>query len=269
MTAPEDRASRDVAALEVRDLALHIGGLVALAGISFTVPTGQIVSLIGPNGAGKTTAFNVITGYLRPTRGTVLCGGRDLTRLAPERIAALGVVRTFQRTSLFAGCTVFDNVLMALHLAGRTGILGALLQLRAFRGEEARLRAAAGTIIAFVGLERRANELAANLAYGEQRRLGLAVALAATPRLLLLDEPVAGLNPAETEEFKQLVRTIRNRGTTVLLVEHDMQMVMSISDTVLVLNQGSIIASGPPETVQRDPQVIRAYLGTGRKRATA
>jgi branched-chain amino acid transport system ATP-binding protein len=262
--APPDRV-----ALEVRDLALHIGGLVALAGISFSVPTGRIVSLIGPNGAGKTTAFNVITGYLRPTRGTVLCGDHDLTRLPPERIAALGVVRTFQRTSLFAGCSVLDNVMMALHLAGRVSVLGAVLRLPGVRREEEQLRAEAGTIIAFVGLERRVHELAANLAYGEQRRLGLAVALAARPTLLLLDEPVAGLNPTETEDFKQLVRTIRDRGTTVLLVEHDMRMVMSISDSVLVLNQGRIIASGPPEAVQRDPQVIRAYLGTGRKRAAA
>src|SRR5262249_28840770 len=162
MTNPLHDALPDVA-LEVRDLALHIGGLVALAGISFSVPTGRIVSLIGPNGAGKTTAFNVITGYLRPTRGTILCGGRDLTRLAPERIAALGVVRTFQRTSLFAGCSVFDNVLMALHLVGRAGMVGAVLRLPAFRREERRLRAEAATIIAFVGLERRANDLAANL----------------------------------------------------------------------------------------------------------
>ena len=256
-------------ALEVRDLAVHIGGLVAIAGISFAVPPGQIVSLIGPNGAGKTTAFNVITGYMKPTRGQVLYGGRDLTRLTPERIAALGVVRTFQRTSLFAGCSVFDNVLTARHLAGRTGVLGAMLRLAAARREDARLRVEAAEILDFVGLAARADELAANLAYGEQRLLGLAVALAAKPRVLLLDEPAAGLDPSETESFKQLVRMIRDRGATVLLVEHDMQMVMSISDTVLVLNQGSIIAAGSPQVVQRDPQVIRAYLGTGRKRAAA
>jgi branched-chain amino acid transport system ATP-binding protein len=269
MTGVDAVAPPGPIALEVRDLAVHIGGLVALAGIGFAVPVGQIVSLIGPNGAGKTTAFNVITGYMKPTRGQVLYGGRDLARLAPERIAALGVVRTFQRTNLFAGCSVLDNVLIALHLAGRTGVLGALLRLPRARREEARLRAEADAILRFVGLSARAQEVAANLAYGEQRLLGLAVALAARPKLLLLDEPAAGLNPAETESFKQLVKSIRDRGTTVLLVEHDMQMVMSISDTVLVLNQGSIIAAGPPELVQREPEVIRAYLGTGRKRAAA
>jgi branched-chain amino acid transport system ATP-binding protein len=267
MSAPDrDRAAEEVA-LHVRDLAVRIGGLVALAGISFQVPLGAIVSLIGPNGAGKTTAFNVITGYMRPNAGQVIFRGRDLAGLPPDRIAALGVVRTFQRTSLFAGCSVFENVLTALHLRGRTGIVGALLRLPSLRREEAALRAEAGEILDFVGLAGRANEIAANLAYGEQRLLGLAVALAAKPALLLLDEPAAGLNPSETESFKQLVRRVRERGTTVLLVEHDMQMVMSISDEVVVLNQGHIIAAGSPAAVQGDPEVIRAYLGTGKRAA--
>jgi branched-chain amino acid transport system ATP-binding protein len=265
MTAHDEAAAP--VALAVRDLAVHIGGLVSIAGISFDVPFGRIVSLIGPNGAGKTTAFNVITGYMKPTRGQVLFRGRDLTRLTPDRIAALGVVRTFQRTSLFAGCTVFDNVLTALHLRGRTGLVGTLLRLPAMRREEAGLRTATGETLDFVGLAHRAGEIAGNLAYGEQRLLGLAVALAASPALLLLDEPAAGLNPSETESFKQLVRRVRERGTTVLLVEHDMQMVMSISDAVLVLNQGSIIAAGTPAAVQRDAEVIRAYLGTGKRAA--
>jgi branched-chain amino acid transport system ATP-binding protein len=249
--------------LQGEHLAVHIGGLVAIADMSFSVPEGQVVSLIGPNGAGKTTAFNVITGYMRPTAGRVLFAGQEVSGLTPDRIAQRGLVRSFQRTSVFTGCTVLENALMALHGRGRAGLLGALLRTRAQRQEETRLREEAQAMLDFVGLGQRAETMAEVLAYGEQRRLGIALAAIASPRLLLLDEPAAGLNPSETQEAMALILKLRDRGMTVLLVEHDMPMVMRISDTIVALNQGRIIATGAPAEIRAHPEVIRAYLGSG------
>jgi branched-chain amino acid transport system ATP-binding protein len=262
MTPPEE-------VLRLEDVTMQISGLTAVDRLSFGVSAGQIVSLIGPNGAGKTTTFNVISGYMRATTGRVRLFGEDVSGLSPDRIAQRGLVRSFQRTSVFAGCTVFDNILTGLHLRGRGGVLQALLRGSAFRQEEHRLRAEAHEILEFVGLRARAREFANGLSYGEQRLLGVGLALAAQPRVLLLDEPAAGLNPSETEAFKHMVRRIRDRGVTILLVEHDMHMVMSISDHIIVLNHGKLIATGAPQAIQQNPDVIRAYLGTGIERAKA
>ncbi len=248
--------------LAVDDLAVDFGGVAALAGVSFAVRDATITSLIGPNGAGKTTAFNAITGYLRPARGRVTYEGHALTGRRPCDIAARGVVRTFQKTSVFPALTVADNVLTGLHLRGRAGLLGILAGRRAVRDEERRLREAVAEILEFVGLGRHAESLAADLPYGEQRLVELAVALAARPRMLLLDEPAAGMTSAEKERLVALIRRIRAQGVTVFVVEHDMRLVMGISDTVIVLNHGRVIAEGPPAAIQADPDVIRAYLGS-------
>jgi branched-chain amino acid transport system ATP-binding protein len=246
---------------------VHFGGLAALSEVSFVVHRGEITSLIGPNGAGKTTAFNVITGYLRPTRGAIRYQEHTLNGLRPNQIAALGVVRTFQKTSVFGGISVFDNVRIGLHQRAQSRPWEILLALPRVRQEEARLREQAMDVLTFVGLAHRRDELGSALPYGEQRLLEVAVAMAAQPSLLLLDEPVSGMNPSETASFMDMVGKIRARGVTILLVEHDMRMVMGVSDRVVVLNQGEIIASGPPADIQRHPEVIRAYLGQGARRA--
>src|SRR6516165_10077360 len=231
--------------LSIEHVAVHFGGLVALSDLNFTVCNGEIVGLIGPNGAGKTTAFNVFTGFLKPTAGEVRYRNTLLNGLKPHEIAGLGLVRTFQRTSIFQNNTVFENVLIGLHRRGRSGLWDTLLALP----------------------REKAAEVAGTLPYGEQRLLGIALALAAQPSMLLLDEPVSGMNPSETAKVMKLVEAIRASGVTILLVEHDMPMVMQVSDRIVVLNYGRIIAEGPPAAIQKNPDVIRAYLGEGKKRA--
>ena len=251
------------AMLEVREVAVRFGGVSALGGVSFAVAPGTVTSLIGPNGAGKTTAFNVITGFQRPSAGRVSHEGVAITGWRPHRIAERGVVRTFQKTSVFPGLTVMDNVLTGLHLRGRVGVAAVLLARGRVRDEERRLRQEAERVIEFVGLGRRRDELASVLSYGDQRLLELAVALGAQPRLLLLDEPASGMTASEKLAVAALIQRIRQQGVTVFLVEHDMRLVMQISDCVLVLNYGRLIANGSADEVQRNPDVIRAYLGAG------
>jgi branched-chain amino acid transport system ATP-binding protein len=248
--------------LDVSDLRVEFGGVIALAGISFRVRRGTITSLIGPNGAGKTTAFNAITGYLRPTRGRVAWQGAPLSGHRPCDIARRGVVRTFQRTNVFPALSVVDNVRTGLHLRGAAGLWSVLAGTSRVRAEEARLAAAADEVLAFVGLTHRRDERADALPYGEQRLVELAVAVAARPQLLLLDEPAAGMTGAEKERLVGLIRKIRERDVTVLVVEHDMRLVMGLSETVIVLNHGRVIAEGVPAEIRAHPEVIRAYLGS-------
>ncbi|MEE7461581.1 MULTISPECIES: ABC transporter ATP-binding protein [Methylobacterium] len=253
------------AILSVEHVGVRFGGLVAIADLHFDVRAGEIVSLIGPNGAGKTTAFNVMTGFLKPSQGAVHFRGTSLKGLPPHAITRLGLARTFQRTSVFPDDTVFDNVMIGLHqmgaAAGRAPVLDALLG-RAGAGER-QLRARAAALLDWVGLAGRAQEKAGALAYGEQRLVGVALALATEPAMLLLDEPVSGMNASETRVFVRLIRQIRERGVTILLVEHDMPMVMEVSDRIVVLNYGRLIAEGPPDRIRSDPAVIEAYLGQG------
>jgi len=246
--------------LEARDLSKRFGGLAAVSNLNLTVDAGEIVGLIGPNGAGKTTCFNLLSGFLPPTSGAIVFGGEDITGRRPPEVVARGLVRTFQHTTLFQDASVLENVLLGLHLHSRMGLRQLLLSPRVFPADEVAL---ALEVLEFTGLAADADRLARNLPHGHQRVLSIAMALAARPRLLLLDEPVTGMNLEESARVMSLVKTIRDRGTTILLVEHNMKAVMGTCERIIVLNFGQKLAEGPPAAVSRNAEVIRAYLGEG------
>jgi branched-chain amino acid transport system ATP-binding protein len=248
--------------LQLDGLTKLYGGLAAVQDVSFSVPPGVIAAVIGPNGAGKTTLFNLISGFTPPNQGRVVLDGHELTGLRADQIASRGLVRTFQLVRLFPQMTALGNVLVGFHMHIRGGSIAAVVRPRWLRDQEARIRAEAWELLGLVGLQHQADILAGNLTYGQQRLLEVARGLAARPKLLMLDEPAAGLNTGETVELSNLIRLIRDRGITVLFIEHDMSLVMGIAEQVHVLNFGRRIASGTPQEVQKEPAVVEAYLGS-------
>ena len=254
--------------LEAVDLRKEFGGLVAVNSVTFDVPRGKVISLIGPNGAGKTTFFNMLTGVYKPTSGTVTLLGENVTGKPPHAITARGIGRTFQNIRLFQNMTALENVLVGMHTRMHANLFNSVLRTPGVKREEREVRERGRELLEFTGLGRKVDAVARNLPYGEQRKLEVARALATEPKLLLLDEPAAGLNPQEKVELMGVISRLRDEGLTIFLIEHDMRVVMGISDRIVVLDYGEKIAEGTPKEVRENPRVIDAYLGSGASQGT-
>ena len=249
--------------LRINDLSIAFGGLRALNDVSFHIPKGKIISLIGPNGAGKTTFLNILTGFLKPQKGSIIYKAEDITGLSPFSIAYRGILRTFQAITLLPNLTVFQNLLTGFHCKTMGGLIGSILNTRSFRREEALIRENALEILKKFEMEKQADVIARNLPYGDQRKLGIAIALAGGPELLLLDEPATGMNPDESIKLMDIIKELKHSGITMLLIEHDMKVVMGISEHIIVLDHGEKIAEGTPQEISQNKDVITVYLGHG------